>query len=36
MKDGQVVEAGAAQDLLLRPKTPYTQTLLSAVPGGAS
>lgn len=33
MKDGQVVEAGPVREVLDRPRHPYTQALLSAVPG---
>lgn len=32
MQAGRIVEAGPAQDVLLRPKQAYTRTLLSAVP----
>ena len=32
MKDGRIVEAGTADDVLSRPQQPYTQALLSAVP----
>jgi len=32
MKDGQVVESGAADDVFLRPQHPYTQRLLTALP----
>jgi peptide/nickel transport system ATP-binding protein len=33
MKDGQVVEQGAAREVLWSPKHPYTRSLLDAVPG---
>jgi peptide/nickel transport system ATP-binding protein len=32
MKDGKIVEAGSADDILKRPQNAYTQALLSAVP----
>ena len=32
MKDGKVVERGTADDIFLRPKDPYTQRLLTALP----
>ncbi len=32
MKDGKVIEAGTADDVLSRPRHAYTQALLSAVP----
>ena len=32
MKDGKIIEAGTADDVLRRPQDPYTQALLSAVP----
>jgi peptide/nickel transport system ATP-binding protein len=32
MKDGRVVETGAADDVFLRPQHPYTQRLLTALP----
>jgi peptide/nickel transport system ATP-binding protein len=32
MKDGRIVEAGAAEPLLKNPRHPYTQALLNAVP----
>jgi peptide/nickel transport system ATP-binding protein len=32
MKDGRIVEAGPAEEVLGRPKHAYTQTLLAAVP----
>ncbi len=32
MKDGKIIEAGPADDVLHRPRHAYTQTLLSAVP----
>ncbi|GAB1819487.1 dipeptide ABC transporter ATP-binding protein [Herbidospora sp. RD11066] len=34
MKDGQVVESGAARQVLTTPVDPYTKELLAAVPGG--
>jgi peptide/nickel transport system ATP-binding protein len=33
---GRVVESGPAEEVLLRPRHPYTQALLAAVPGGSS
>jgi peptide/nickel transport system ATP-binding protein len=33
---GRVVEAGPADEVLLRPRHPYTQALLAAVPGRSS
>jgi len=33
---GRVVEAGPAEEVLLRPRHPYTQALLAALPGGSS
>ena len=35
MKDGEVVEAGASDELFARPRHPYTQALLAAIPGRA-
>jgi peptide/nickel transport system ATP-binding protein len=35
MKDGEIVEAGAADELFARPRHPYTQTLLASIPGRA-
>jgi len=32
MKDGKIIEAGTADDVLSRPRQPYTHALLSAVP----
>jgi peptide/nickel transport system ATP-binding protein len=32
MKEGQVVESGSAQDVFERPRHPYTQRLLTALP----
>ena len=32
MKDGRIVETGAARDVLAHPQTPYAQTLLASVP----
>ena len=32
MKDGKIIEAGSADDVLRRPQHSYTQALLSAVP----
>ena len=32
MKDGKIIEAGSADDVLHRPRHAYTQALLSAVP----
>lgn len=34
MRDGQVVEQGAAAEVLGSPQHPYTQSLVDAVPGG--
>jgi peptide/nickel transport system ATP-binding protein len=36
MKDGEVVERGAAADLMTAPAHPYTRALLAAVPRGAA
>ena len=33
LQHGQVVEAGSTDDIFQRPQHPYTQTLLSAIPG---
>jgi peptide/nickel transport system ATP-binding protein len=33
MKDGQVVEQGAVEQILSSPSDPYTQQLLDAIPG---
>jgi peptide/nickel transport system ATP-binding protein len=35
MKDGEIVEAGAADELFTRPRHPYTQTLIASIPGRA-
>ena len=35
MKDGEIVEAGAADALFAHPRHPYTQTLLASIPGRA-
>jgi peptide/nickel transport system ATP-binding protein len=35
MKDGEIVEAGAADELFAHPRHPYTQTLLASIPGRA-
>jgi len=32
MKDGEVVEMAAAEELYAAPKHPYTRTLLASVP----
>ena len=32
MKDGRIVETGAARNVLAHPQTPYAQTLLASVP----
>jgi peptide/nickel transport system ATP-binding protein len=32
MRDGRVVEEGAAEDVFTRPRSPYTRDLLAAVP----
>ena len=32
MKDGKIIEAGPAEEVLRRPRHPYTQALLAAVP----
>ncbi len=32
MKDGKIIEAGAAEDVLDRPEEAYTRALLAAVP----
>jgi peptide/nickel transport system ATP-binding protein len=32
MREGELVEIGATEDVLSRPQHPYTRTLLSAVP----
>ena len=32
MKDGRIVERGATDEVLLRPRDEYTRTLLSAIP----
>ena len=34
MKDGAVVEQGMTAEVFGRPQHPYTQALLSAIPGG--
>jgi peptide/nickel transport system ATP-binding protein len=36
MKDGEIVERGAAADLMTAPAHPYTRALLAAVPRGAA
>ncbi|WP_231383778.1 dipeptide ABC transporter ATP-binding protein [Rhodococcus sp. 114MFTsu3.1] len=36
MKDGRIVEQGAAQDILRDPQHEYTRALLSAAPSGAT
>jgi peptide/nickel transport system ATP-binding protein len=33
MKDGEVVEAGAAEEIYSEPKHPYTRALLASIPG---
>ena len=33
LQHGRVVEAGSADDIFQRPQHPYTQELLSAIPG---
>jgi peptide/nickel transport system ATP-binding protein len=35
MKDGRLVEAGTAHQIFTTPQEPYTQALLSAIPGKA-
>jgi peptide/nickel transport system ATP-binding protein len=35
MKDGEIVEAGAADEIFARPRHPYTQALLASIPGRA-
>jgi len=35
MKDGEIVEAGAPDELFAHPRHPYTQALLSSIPGRA-
>jgi peptide/nickel transport system ATP-binding protein len=35
MKDGEIVEAGAADELFTRPRHPYTQALIASIPGRA-
>jgi peptide/nickel transport system ATP-binding protein len=32
MKDGRILEAGPAKQILTRPRYPYTRALLAAVP----
>jgi peptide/nickel transport system ATP-binding protein len=32
MKDGRIVERGTTQEVLLRPREPYTRSLLAAIP----
>jgi peptide/nickel transport system ATP-binding protein len=32
MKDGEIVEMAAAEELYANPRHPYTQTLLASVP----
>ncbi len=36
LKDGEVVESGATEDVLSNPQEPYTQMLVAAMPGAAS
>ncbi|MFE1592670.1 dipeptide ABC transporter ATP-binding protein [Nocardia sp. NPDC058705] len=36
MRDGEVVEQGSTHDVLTRPRHPYTEKLLAAVPSAAS
>jgi peptide/nickel transport system ATP-binding protein len=35
MKDGEIVEAGSPDELFAHPRHPYTQALLSSIPGRA-
>jgi peptide/nickel transport system ATP-binding protein len=35
MKDGEIVETGSPDELFVHPRHPYTQTLLSSIPGRA-
>jgi peptide/nickel transport system ATP-binding protein len=32
MKDGRIVESGAAEEVFTRPEQPYTRALLAAIP----
>ncbi|WP_370318157.1 hypothetical protein [Amycolatopsis sp. CFH S0740] len=34
MRQGKLLEAGPADDVLLRPREQYTRDLLAAIPGG--
>ena len=36
MRQGEVVEYGTAEQVLLRPQNAYTQTLLAAAPGASA
>lgn len=33
---GKIIESGPAQEVFLRPRHPYTQALVSAIPGTAA